>query len=227
MITLHGFSSSNYHNIVKHVLIQKGIAFEENVVYPNSTDLVAINPVGKVPAMTTDLGLNISETSVLIEYLEETYTDVPLYPEDLEARALARQIIKVSELYLEHPARRLLPAVFSNVSVSDETVNEVSTVLQRGIRSIVSLSKFSPYVLGETLTVADIYLRYALAIPKMVGPSLLNIDVMEEIPNLSAWDEMMARSEAAKKVDTDKEANTEEFMAYVSQLITSAKKVDD
>jgi len=224
MITLHGFSSSNYHNIVKHVLIQKRIPFEENVVYPNSTDLNAINPVGKVPAMTTDFGLNISEASVLIEYLEETYTDVPLYPKDLEARALARQIIKVSELYLELPTRRLLPAVFSNVRVSDETVDEVSTVFRRGIRSIASLSKFSPYVLGETLTMADIYLRYALAIPKMVGPSLLNIDVMDEIPKLSAWDEMMARSEASKKVDMDKEANTEEFMAYVSQLITSAKK---
>lgn len=216
MLTLHGFAYSNYHNIVKHALLHKGIAFEEHVVYPNSKEMLAVNPTGKAPAMTTESGTCISESSVLIEYLEDAYPDVPLYPADADARALVRQVVKISELYLELPARRLLPAAMTQTTPDDKILKEVQAVLDRGVRSIVALAKFSPYVLGDELTLADIYLRYALAIPKMVGPSLLKWDAFNQIPGLVEWDKLMASSDNAKKIDADQRDNTKEFMAYVA-----------
>src|SRR3546814_4191543 len=87
MIILYGFPYSNYHNIVKHALLQKGIAFEERLEYPKSEVMQAVNPIGKVPAMTTESGMHLSESSVLVDYLEEAYPQHPLYPEDPEARA--------------------------------------------------------------------------------------------------------------------------------------------
>ena len=38
MLRLHGFASSNYHNLVKVVLIEKGLAFEEVPTYPPADD---------------------------------------------------------------------------------------------------------------------------------------------------------------------------------------------
>ena len=51
MLKLHGFRFSNYHNVVKVVLLEKGIAFEEVVVYPPADDAYRRkNPTGKFPS---------------------------------------------------------------------------------------------------------------------------------------------------------------------------------
>ena len=217
MLTLHGFAYSNYHNIVKHALMHKGIPFTEHVVYPNTPELLAVNPTGKAPAMTTEQGTHLSETNVLVDYLEDAYPQVPLYPADAETRARARQLMKVSELYLDLPARRLLPVVLRKAQLSDDVKQEVRLTLDRGTRSLNALASFSPYVLGEELSLADIYLRYALAIPKMVGPDLLGWDVREEVDGLADWARLMADSDISRKIDADMQANTDDFMAYIAQ----------
>ena len=218
MLTLHGFAYSNYHNIVKHALMHKGIPFTEHVVYPNTPELLAVNPTGKAPAMTTEQGTHLSESSVLVDYLEDAYPQVPLYPADAETRARVRQLMKVSELYLDLPARRLLPVMLRRVQLDDAVKEEVRAVLERGTRSLNALASFSPYVLGEELSLADIYLRYALAIPKMVGPDLLGWDVREEVDGLEDWSRLMADSDISRKIDADMQANTDDFMAYIAQL---------
>lgn len=217
MLVLHGFPFSNYHNIVKHSLLVKGIPFEEHIAYPGSAELMAINPAGKAPAMTTEKGTHLSESSVLVEYLEDAYPQNPLLPSEPEAKARVRQLMKISELYLELPARRLLPALLGNATFDDATLDEVRATLDRGTRSLTELAQFSPFLAGNELTLADIYLRYALAIPMMVGPTHLQWDVLQAVPGLAPWHAMMAESEISKSVDADMKANTADFMAYVAK----------
>ena len=97
MITLHGFAASNYYNIVKHALLYKEIPFEENLVFAGSDALLTVSPMGKVPAITTDDGVNLSESSVICDFLEDTYPDTPLYPKSATERATVRQIMKIAE----------------------------------------------------------------------------------------------------------------------------------
>ena len=73
MITLHGFAASNYYNIAKYVLLYKEIPFEEHLVYGGGEEWLSISPVGKIPALTTEDGRDISESSVICDYLEEAY----------------------------------------------------------------------------------------------------------------------------------------------------------
>ena len=216
MIILHGFAYSNYHNIVKHTLMLKDIPFEEHVVYPGTPELMAVSPMGKAPAMTTESGTALSESSVLVDYLEDAYPQKPLYPDDADARAKVRQIMKVSELYLDLPARRLLPAVLDKVKIPQATLDEVRAALERGVAALESLASFSPYVAGEDLTLADVYLRYSLAIPKMVGPSQLDWDIVDAVDGLTRWDEMMADSDISRTIDADMRDNLEDFMGYIA-----------
>ncbi len=52
MLKLHGFAFSNYHNVVKVVLLEKGIDFEEVTSYPPADDAYfAKNPTGKYPCL--------------------------------------------------------------------------------------------------------------------------------------------------------------------------------
>ncbi len=224
MLTLHGFAASNYYNIVKHCLLHKGVPFTENLVYPGMPELLAVSPAGKVPALTTDAGTHLSESSVLVEYLEDAYPDKPLLPADPEQRAQVRQVMKVAELYLELPARRLLPAVLGNLPVHDSVKKEVRGTLDKGTASLARLARFGPWVCGAELTLADIYLRYVLAIPKLVGPSQLQWEVLPSIPGLAEWDACMAEDPVSRQVDADQQANMKEFRAYVSKAMSAAKK---
>lgn len=215
MITLHGFSYSNYYNIVKHVLMYKNIPFVENTQYGGNDDYLKLSPAGKIPALTTDLGVNLSESSVCCDYLEETYPDKPLYPTDSAARAKVRQIMKISELYLELPCRRLIPFVLTKAAAPELVAGEVRTVVERGVGALNRVGTFDPYICGADLTMADIYLRYVMSVVDMVAAAVLKWDIGDQINGMKEWQILMADSQISQKVDADRLANQDEFFAYI------------
>ena len=67
MIKLCGFPVSNYYNKVKLALLEKGIAFEEEKLFPSKSEgFLARSPMGKVPFVEID-GQRIAESQVLLE----------------------------------------------------------------------------------------------------------------------------------------------------------------
>ena len=59
---------------------------------------VAINPNGQVPVLVHD-GLVVTESSIIDEYLEDTFPDRPLRPENTHRRARMRIIVKFIDDY--------------------------------------------------------------------------------------------------------------------------------
>ena len=221
MITLHGFAASNYYNLVKHVLLYKGLPFKENLLYGGSEELLAISPAGKVPVITTAQGFNLSESSVICDFIEETYPESALYPENAEERAVVRQMMKMAELYFELPSRRLIAYALSGTAVPESIAVEVRQVLSRGITALSRLCKFSPWVAGKELTMADIYLYYVNTIVSAFGSSQLNWDVLAEIQGMKEWSTAMSQSAIAQKVEADRQANMPEFMQQVTAKINA------
>jgi glutathione S-transferase len=222
MITLHGFAASNYYNLVKHVLLFKELPFKENLIYSGSEELLAISPVGKVPAITTSEGLNLSESSVICDFIEETSPANPLYPKNAGERAVVRQIMKIAELYFELPSRRLIPYVFSGTDAPESLKAEVRQVLSRGVAALSHLCKFSSWIAGEQLTMADIYVYYVNTIVNAFGASQLNWDVLAEVPGMKEWNDSMSQTVIAQKVEADRLANMPEFMQKVKAQIQAA-----
>lgn len=223
MITLHGFASSNYYNIIKHALLYKEIPFQENLVFAGSDELLAVNPMGKVPAITTDNGVSLSESSVICDFIEEAYPATPLYPESATERAVVRQIMKTAELYFELPSRRLITYVFLGTQAPDTVKQEVRQVLARGIPALNRLCQFSPWIAGKEFTMADIYVHYVNAIVNAVGSSQLDWDVLAEIPGMKEWSKTMKQSDIAQKIEADRVANMSEFMTHVKAQIQAAQ----
>jgi glutathione S-transferase len=80
MLRLHGFAVSNYYNMVHLALLEKGLAFDTVTVYGCQDEaFLAISPRGKVPVLQTEHGY-ISETSAILDYLEELGEGRPLLP---------------------------------------------------------------------------------------------------------------------------------------------------
>ena len=223
MITLHGFAASNYYNIVKHTLLYKELPFQENLIFAGSDELLIVSPVGKVPAITTTEGFNLSESSVICDFIEETYPAIPLYPESATERALVRQIMKISELYFELPSRRLIPYVFSGTSAPDTVKEEVRQVLTRGIIALNCLCQFSPWIAGEQFTMADIYVHYVSTIVNAFASTQLDWNVLAEIAGMKEWSKVMRQSDIAQRIEEDRSANMPEFMAHVKAQIQAAQ----
>lgn len=222
MITLHGFAASNYYNLVKHVLLHKEIPFQENLVYPSSDELLAVSPVGKVPAITIAEGFELSESSVICDFLEDSYPKKPLYPKPATERAVVRQIMKIAELYFELSSRRLIPFVFSGAQAPQVIKDEVRQVLTRGIIAMNRLCKFSPWIAGDTFTMADIYMYYVATIVHTFASSQLNWDVLAEIDGMKAWNDTMKQTDIAQAIEADRMANMPEFMQHVQAQIKAA-----
>ncbi|MBT8138290.1 MAG: glutathione S-transferase family protein [Gammaproteobacteria bacterium] len=220
MIILHGFAYSNYYNIVKHVLLHKGVPFKEDLQWGGSDDYLQLSPAGKIPSMTLDGGEHLSESSVCCDYLEDAYPDPALYPADALARARVRQIMKIAELYLELSCRRLLPFAFTQSEVPAPIAGEVREVVSRGIAALNQLCEFSPFVTGSQQSMADIYLRYVMGVTDL-GGTLLKWDIGNEIEGLRDWQAMMAELDISKKIDADRQANEKDFFAMVQQRIAA------
>jgi glutathione S-transferase len=155
MITLCGFGVSNYYNKLKLVLLEKQIPIQERLVYPWERDtFVDESPLGKIPFIETDEG-GLSESQAILEYLEDRYPAIPLYPADLFARAKCRELIHHIELNAEWVARRLYKECFFGGQVSDATKAEAKQRLVPGLGVIARLMKFAPYACGAEFSAAD------------------------------------------------------------------------
>ena len=119
MIKLYGFPLSNYFNMVKVVLLEKGIDFEVVETMPSQEDdYLSKSPMGKVPCIEVD-GKFLSESIPILEYLEELPDTRSFLPDDTFQRAKVRELAQAIELNVELVARRGLAAAFGR-DVSDD-----------------------------------------------------------------------------------------------------------
>ena len=94
------------------VLEHKQLPYEINLLSLQNGELkkpeyLAINPHGKVPALT-DGDFTIWETTAIVEYLEESYPEYPIFPANPKERAIVRRLSAEAYSYLYPVLRRLM-----------------------------------------------------------------------------------------------------------------------
>ncbi len=216
MLKLYGFPVSNYFNMIKLALMEKEVLYEEVTVYPNQAeDYLQISPMGKVPCLLTEQGA-LSETSVILDYIEETQAGTAFYPEDAYARAKVRELMRELELYIELPARRCYPEVFFGGSISEQTRTEAEEALRKGVAALKRTAVFAPYIAGEEMTYADFYFIYSFDLASQVAAKLFQLDLPAMLPGSKELMASMAQRPAAQKVAADLRAGMEEFVKLSS-----------
>ncbi|MFZ2171019.1 MAG: glutathione S-transferase [Methylococcaceae bacterium] len=205
MINLCGVGFSNYYNKTKLVLLEKEIPFTEEEVLPSQDEaLLKRSPLGKIPFIETPQG-RLSESQVILEYLEETYPEKPLYPADSFERAKCRELIQHLELNVELHARRLYKEAFFGGTVSEETKNEVKARLAIGLKGLARLAKFSPYIAGGTYTAADCVAWLHFFIVSMASQNIYGCDsVLAHIPTVATYMQLIETRPHVQKVAADR-----------------------
>ncbi len=214
-LKLCGFSLSNYYCKLKLQLLEKGVPFEEEVVWAGNTHpkLMGRSPMGKVPFIETENGA-LSESFAIAEYIEQRWPDPPMLPSDPFAAAKVRELILYLELHIELVARELYREAFFGGQASEETKDRVRQLLPKGVAGFARLASFSPYVAGDRIGLADFAAAIHLPLAASACRKVLGEDlVTPALPQLEAYMALMLARPSMQKVNADRKQNAAEMAA--------------
>jgi glutathione S-transferase len=209
LITLCGFPLSNYYNKVKLALLEKGVPFEEERVGTHLKDeaVLASSPLGKIPFIRTPEG-SLCESQAIVEYVEARYPNPPLLPADALAAAKVRELSTFIDLHLELVTRELYKQAFFGVSVSESTQERARELLDKNIAGFKRLARFSPYVAGDTFTLADCCAYVSLPMVGTATKIIYGEDLLAGAGiDWKAYTKIIAARPSAQRVDADRKAD--------------------
>jgi glutathione S-transferase len=197
------FSSplSPYAAKARIALYEKGLEFEKiNVLWDpvrgfaeKPKEMLAINPKGQVPTLV-DGEIELYDSTVIFEYLEERYPNPPLYPKNIAARARCRLLEDFADTVLADAGRILRVEVFGkpDAATRDQTAIGKADAVLHSAWSILDKQFGDNEYLCDSFTVADIgcyalirMLRLIVSVPDASWQRLHNwIGRMEDRPSV-------------------------------------------
>ena len=215
MITLHGFSVSNYYNKVKLALIEKGAPFTEVVTKTGRRDeeVLSCSPLGKIPYIVTEHGA-LSESQAILDYLEAAYPNPPLLPADPWQAAKIRELTTYIELHLELVARELYGKAFFGGEIAEASATRIRKRLETNLPAFKRLARFEPYIGGATFTQADCAAWVSLPLVSMASRAVYGVDLMSEAGiDWKPYVKRIGERPSAQKVTADRKADQERAAA--------------
>jgi RNA polymerase-associated protein len=150
VMTLFCSPTCAYSHRVRIVLFEKGITAD--IEYVDATrppkDLLELNPSGSTPTMV-DRDLVLSESRIIMEYLDERFPHPPLHPMDPVARARARMLVH----RIDQDWFQLLDEI-QKTSDSKKKAKAVKQ-LRDSLSSAVPIFAAKPYFLSDEFSLVD------------------------------------------------------------------------
>lgn len=186
MLQLYSYFRSSAAYRVRIALNFKGINYQQipvNLVAneQNSPDYLATNPQGLVPALKLSDDTIITQSTAILEWLEEEYPEPSLYPHDSMVRAQARSLCNIIACDI-HPLNnlRVLKYLTGELHMSEEQKTKwYHNWIAQGFSSLEQALSSSSYALGHEVSMVDVYL-----IPQVYNALRFQQD-MTNYPNIT------------------------------------------
>ena len=188
MLKLYDFPMSPRARKPRIVLAEKGLQYEKvNVDITKGEqkrpEYLAINPYGKVPALQED-GINVYESTIIMEYLNDKYANPPLLPADPGQRARARVLMH----YGDNPYDGALGAIVGQIffkpkgQADQEVITKAKQDLNVCFERLERELGNGDYLLGSQFTLADIcFVTWA----PLFGP--LQVEIPSHCLRVQTW----------------------------------------
>lgn len=168
-------------------------------------EYLKVNPQGLVPALE-DNGNIITQSTSIIEYIEEKFPQVPLLPTDLTERAIVRAMCNVVACDI-HPVDnlRVLKYLVGKLGASEEQKMEwYHHWILEGFKALeLQLADHSngKFCFGDSVSMADLYL-----IPQVYNANRFNVD-MQDFPLISQINDHCTSIDAFVQAAPEKQAD--------------------
>ena len=206
MLKLHGFPTSNFYNKVKLILLEKNLEFEEVRAAPSKEpEYLEKSPMGKIPFLEVE-GRYIFESAVIAEFLEQAYPRPALMPSDPFAAARVRELIALTDLHLEPPARSQFAVFFGNEEPNQRDIALVREKATLAAEGIGRRAAFAPFVAGADYTLADATLIVTLPWVRELVQKLAGSDPFSNVTGVEDWVTLMRRRPATQKMERGRKA---------------------
>jgi glutathione S-transferase len=214
-ITLCGFAASNYYNKVKLALLEKQVPFTEELAIPSqAAAFFDASPRGKVPFLRIG-DRTLCESQPIVEYLEDAYPAIPLYPADPVERARCRELLQFLELHVELVARRLYASALFGLPRPDWLKDQVAGELKLGIDALKRRVRFAPFIAGDRLSHADVAAVFHLPLAALAIRMTYGEDMLAGIPGIPEYLAMMHARPHVAAVEAGRDEQVPQFIAMV------------
>lgn len=185
-VHIHGYSVSTWTRTVHMTCIEKGIEHDLVPVPYGTAEHGELHPFRRIPILEVD-GTMIFESLAITGYLDEAFPGPALQPDSPAARIRMRTWMSLCSDYLFRDVVRAIPR---DRAPSDEELATARAVLERA----EGLVGGEPFLAGDALTLADLYLAPQLANCEEKAPELL-----EGLDALVAWARGMSERESFQR----------------------------
>ena len=163
---------------------------------------LAINPIGRVPALELDDGRVLPESEVICEYLEDAYPEPSLRPKDPWQLAQVRLISRLCDFYLVMAMVPLFTA--SGQKRKDWNWQRIDSALAEVRKALGYIEQYvgrDGYAVGRHLTQADGALAPQLVLAFEWAPKLFErTSPIDELPRLASYWASIQRDPFAARV---------------------------
>jgi glutathione S-transferase len=168
MMTIHNFAHGARGLRIMWLCEEMGLAYSVKIQgYPVPDAYRALNPLGTVPLLEDDGGVALNESIAILLYIAQTHGPTPLLPSEKSARlAQCLQWTLFGETEIGMSLNPLLAAHFwaAETDKRNWSVIGLEQRLQRAIKHTDQAIRQNDYLVGSTLTLADISVSCGLSI---------------------------------------------------------------
>lgn len=193
-LTFYYGSGSPYAWRVWLALEHKQVTYEMKTISFSAGDLKsaeysALNPRHKVPTIVHD-GFALYESVAIMEYIEDAFpTGAPLYPANIQQRALVRRMVNEADNYVNEAMWPMLEQMFflPKEKWDLEAIERGHAALSAEL-SIWEKADTGQFLVGESLSAADFTLYPMLALALRLEKKKLDLGIRQIIgPKLATW----------------------------------------
>jgi glutathione S-transferase len=170
--------------------VEKEVEYELVPLDRGSPDHAAMHPFTRMPVLEHD-GRFIIEALAVVGYIDEAFGGPALQPTDVAARTHMREWLSICADYVYREVVRTIPR---DRAPSEEELGTARAVLERVDLRLDG----APFILGERVTLADLYLAPQISNAREKAPELL-----ASLDALDRWAAAIAERDSFKLTSYD------------------------
>ncbi|KAL1192677.1 Glutathione S-transferase U3 [Cardamine amara subsp. amara] len=215
-VKLIGSWASPFSRRVEMALKLKGVPYDyldEDYLVHKSPLLLQLNPIYKKVPVFVHNDKILPESHLILEYIDQTWTNNPILPQDPYGKAMARFWAKFVD-------EQVAPITFKSLVITKKRIEVAIEEAQELIMFIEKEITGKKFFGGETIGFLDMVVGSMIPFCLARGWECMGIDMIpdEKFPELNRWIKNLEEDEIVRECIPHREKHIEHMMIIVGRI---------